>query len=125
MRARPILFTASLPPSDKIRTTFVLTSTPGHAFVAFRDANPATCSGCLPGICLPGRSVPLILASFVQVPWTVHGEYYSMVREIFSEQHEKPIQEFHKKSVTFRASPTEIAISDPAAIKSINSTGGG
>ena len=49
-----------------------------------------------------------------------------MVSEIFSGKHEQHIRALHKKYGSIvRISPNEVAISDPQAIKTIYSTGGG
>src|SRR5271154_3873082 len=49
-----------------------------------------------------------------------------MVSEIFSGKHEQHIRALHKQYGTIvRISPNEVAISDPQAIKTIYSTGGG
>jgi hypothetical protein len=49
-----------------------------------------------------------------------------MVSDIFSGKHEQHIRALHKKYGTIvRISPNEVAISDPQAIKTIYSTGGG
>jgi Cytochrome P450 len=49
-----------------------------------------------------------------------------MVKEIFSRKHEQHMRQLHKKYGSIvRISPNEVAISDPQAIKTIYSTGGG
>jgi hypothetical protein len=49
-----------------------------------------------------------------------------MVREIFSGKHEKHIRELHKKYGSIvRIAPNEVSFSDPHAIRTIYSTGGG